>query len=233
MKGPVVYFLCICILQEFIKKQFKEFKVVVQGLLTEAELATIKENALGMLDALDSRYEFISAYENVGSCLTDEAISEITLRVRYFMDQAGAYAVKHAFNNKCEGELNKVDVRESQKTCTLLLYTYLTIEKKRHEILTIMMSLLSNSDIYEELNRGYLKVFSHQKRKLAAWLKKTFQNKDTYCGLFKHHADVWGDTKIQQDYVQNIIFHFAPSVKTMDKKCQDFSKFHLQFTTLL
>ena len=153
--------------QEFIEKQFKEQQKVMERLFSKTELETIKENALGMLDALESRQEFISAYEDIGGCLTDEAISEITLRVRYFIDQAGAFAVKHAFNNKCEDELNKSDERQSQETCAFLLYTYLTIEEKRHEILTIMISLLSNSEVYEELNLGYLKVLSHQKQSLG------------------------------------------------------------------
>ena len=195
----------------------------MEKLFNQTELESLKENALGMLDALESRQEFISAYEDIGGCLTDEAISEITLRVRYFMDQAGAYAVKHAFNNKCEGELNKSDERKSQETCTFLLYTYLTIEEKRHEILTIMISLLSNSEVYEELNLGYLNVLSHQKQSLGEWLKTTFENKDTYCGLFKHHNDAWRGNQRQQQ-VQNIIFHFAPSVKGMDRKCIDTSK---------
>jgi len=100
------------------------------------------------------------------------------------------------------------------------LYTYLTIEEKRHEILTIMISLLSNSEVYEKLNQGYLKVLSHQKRTLGAWLKNTLKKTETYCGLFKHHNDAWGDGKRQQ-YVQNIIFRFAPSVKGMDRHCLD------------
>ena len=195
----------------------------MEKLFTQTELETIKENALGMLDALDSRHEFISAYEDVGGCLSDEVVSEITTRVRYFMDQAGAYAVKHAFNNKCEEELGKFDERQSQTTCTFLLYTYLTIEEKRHEILTIMISLLANSEVYEELNQGYLKVLSHQKRTLGAWLKKTFENKETYCGLFKHHTDAWGGDKRMQ-YVQNIIFYFTPSVKGMARQCLDTSE---------
>jgi len=206
--------------REFIEKQFKQQQDFMKKMFTQTEVETIKENALGMLDALESRHEFISAYEDVGGCLSDDAISEITLRVRYFMDQAGAYSVKHAFSNKCAGELKKVDVRQSQKTCTFLLYTYLTIEEKRHEILTIMMSLLSNSEKYEELNQGYLKVLSHQKQTLRLWLQETFKDRDTYCGLFKHHNDVWGGSQRRQ-HIQNIIFHFAPSVKSMDRKCLD------------
>ena len=116
-------------LQEFIEEQFNQQKKVMETLFTRTELETIKENALGIMDALEARHEFILAYEDVGGCLTDEAISEITLRVRYFMDQAGALAVKQAFNNKCEGELSSIEESQSQKTCTFLLYTYLTIEE--------------------------------------------------------------------------------------------------------
>ena len=202
----------------------------MEKLFTQTELETIKENSLGMLDALESRHEFISAYEDE-VCLSDEVVSEITSRVRYFMDQASSYAVKHAFNNKCEEELDKVDERQSQTTCTFLLYTYLTIEEKRYEILTIMISLLSNSDIYQDLNQGYLKVLSHQKRTLGAWLKKTFEKKETYCGIFHHHAYAWGDDKRMQ-YVLNTIFHFAPSVKEMDKQCLDTSRASHLFVNL-
>ena len=44
--------------QEFIEKQFEEQKTLMEKLFTQTELETIKENALGMLDALDSRHEF-------------------------------------------------------------------------------------------------------------------------------------------------------------------------------
>jgi len=94
------------------------------------------------------------------------------------------------------------------------------IEEKRHEILTIMMSLSSNSEKYEELNQGYLKVLSHQKQTLRSWLQSTFEDRDTYCGLFKHHNDVWGGSQRRQ-HIQNIIFHYAPSVRSMDRECLD------------
>ena len=197
--------------------------------MTETELETLRSTALGIMDALESRFAFISAYEDVGGCLTDEAISEITQRVEYFMDQSGTYLLKHTFSNVCSKELTKLDERESQKICSFLLYTYLTIEEKRYEILTIMMALLSNSEVYEELNQGYLKVVNHQKETLITWLNGTFSKPDTYCGLFMHHVDSWGNKKNLQ-HVQNIIFHFAPTIKNTEAQCLDTSKYLIETT---
>ena len=205
--------------KEFIEKEFEKQRSFMEKLWTKTELESFKIKALGIMDALESRYEFISAYEDIGSCLEDNVVAEITQRVEYFLDQSDVYAVKHAFDIKCPAELTKADALESQKACSFLIYTYLTIEEKQHEILTIMLSLLFNSENYEELTHGYLKVQAEKKETLRQWLSKTFKVTDTYCGLFFFHKDVWGgDAKMQ--HVKNIIFHYSPEVKDMEKKCR-------------
>ena len=47
------------------------------------------------------RYEFLLAYEGIGSCLSSEDVAEITERVEYFLDQKDAFAVKHSFDQNC------------------------------------------------------------------------------------------------------------------------------------
>ena len=204
--------------KEFIEKEFEKQRNFMEKLWTKTELESFKIKALGIMDSLESRYEFISAYEDIDSCLEDNVVAEITQRVEYFLDQSDAYAVKHAFDTKCPAELTKVDALESQKACSFLIDTYLTIEEKQQEILTIMLSLLFNSENYEELTNGYLKVQAEKKKTLRQWLSKTFKVPDTYCGLFVFHKDVWGSDE-RMKHVKNIIFHYSPEVKDMDNNC--------------
>ena len=149
--------------KKFIKEEFSKQEKLFRKLMTQTELESVKAKALGVLDALQSRYAFIAAYEGLATCLKEEAVSEITQRVEYFMDQSDAEAVKHTFDTICPSELTKGEATDSQQVCGFLLFTYLVIEEKRHEILTIMINLLSNTENYQELNYGYMNVQSHQK----------------------------------------------------------------------
>ena len=166
----------------------------------------------------NSRFEFISAYEGVESCLKDNVVNEITQRVEYFLDHADAAAVKHTFDVYCPSELAKVEARESQKVCTFLLYIYLVIEEKRQEILTIMLSLLYNSENFEELTSGYLNVQSHQRQLLNEWVTDTFSS-DVYCGIFVYHEAAW-ENKMMKKETQNFISHISPGIDFTDPKSQ-------------
>ena len=190
--------------KRFIEEQFLKQEKVIEQLLTKTELERVKSKSLGVLDALNSRYEFIEAYEGLGNCLKDEVIAEITNRVEYFMDESDVLTIKHTFDQKCSAVMTSGKELDSQTTCGFLLYTYLILEEKRQEILTIMISLLSLSEGFEELNYGYINVQSNQKDSLSKWISKTFKNSKVYCGLFVYHKDAWYNPKQMED-VKRII----------------------------
>ena len=163
------------------------------------------------------RYEFLLAYEGIGSCLSSEDVAEITERVEYFLDQKDAFAVKHSFDQNCPKVLVDAEALDSQTVCGFLLSTYLLIEEKRFEILTIMISLLSTSEEYKMLNHGYDQVFLFQKNTLSQWLESTFSNETTYCGLFHYHDTAWKSQQQKTDVLTRLK-RASPSFQQMD--CQ-------------
>ena len=204
--------------RKFIEEQFAKQAKLFKNLMTQTELEGVKAKALGVLDALQSRFEFIAVYEGVETCLTDEAISEITQRVEYFMDQSDASSVKHTFNAYCPRLLSQREASDNQQVCGFLLFTYLVIEQKRFEILTVMISLLTNTENFQHLTDGYLNVQSQQKKALTDWMLRTFGVTETYCGLFVYHKDIWNGRKNQMETTLNVLHYFAPDL--MDKKSQ-------------
>ena len=222
--------------KEFIEKQFKDQQIFMKKLMTDAQLEAVQSRAFGVLDALESRYEFITAYEGMTTCLSEDVINQVTLRVEYFMDESHAESIKHAFDNLCPEVLESGEKADSQTICGLLTYTYLIIETKRHEILTVMLSLLADSEKYEELTMGYLKVKTFQKKRLTKWLGNRFGSEDpkTYCGLFVYHRAIWQQKQLDETIA--IIHRLAPKVKDQQYKCERgkvlrnkrYMSFHLQ-----
>ena len=150
--------------------------------------------------------------------MKEDVVNEITQRVEYFLDHADAASVKHTFDVFYPSELALSEARESQKVCTFLLYIYLVIEEKRQEILTVMLSLLYNSENFEELTSGYLKVQSHQRQILNEWVTDTFTS-DVYCGIFVYHEAAWENEKMKKE-TQNFITHISPVIDFTDPKSQ-------------
>ena len=207
--------------RKFIEEQFSKQQDFFKDLMTQTEVENVKAKALGVLDALQSRFEYISAYEDLESCLKEESVVEITQRVEYFMDQSDAESVKHTFDTYCPNLLSSGQFSGSQRVCGFLLYTYLVIEEKRHEILTIMINLLANTENFEELNYGYLNVQSHQQVALADWIQNTIGQTDTYCGLFVYHKGMWNDKELQLEYVNKTLLTFAPDLDDTKSQCKN------------
>ena len=109
--------------KEFIEEQFKEQKTFIEDIMGQTQLENVQAKAYGVLDALESRYEFITAYEGVSTCLNEDVINQATLRVEYFMDESDAQAIKHAYDMHCPEELNVGGHRPRQVVCGLLIYT--------------------------------------------------------------------------------------------------------------
>ena len=100
-----------------------------------------------------------------------------------------------------------------------LLSSYLVIEEKRQEILTIMISLLANSEELEELTLGYLNVQAQQKKELTNWLHMTMGDSETYCGLFVYHKTIWSGKEEQMEDTINLINHSAPNLQYLINQC--------------
>ena len=196
--------------RKFIKEQFSKQEKFIDLKITETELESVKARALGVLDALEARYEFIAPYEGLGTCLQENVASEITKRVEYFMDQSDAASVKHTFDTFCPKHLELGEANDAVEVCAFLLYTYLVIEEKRQEILTVMLSLLANDEGFKELSYGYLNVQEHQKEDLQSWIKKSLGNKETYCGLFFYHKPIWKGQTMEETL--QYIEHLAPEL---------------------
>ena len=67
--------------KEFIEKQFKEQNIFMQKLMNQTQVENVQAKAYGVLDAIESRYEFITAYKGVSTCLNEDVINQVTLRV--------------------------------------------------------------------------------------------------------------------------------------------------------
>ena len=86
-----------------------------------------------------------------------------------------------------------------------------------------MLTLLSETEVYEELNIGYLNVLNHQKQTLAEWLEGVFSNADTFCGTFYINREAWTKSKNSNllKLSEDIIYFFAPSIKKMKNQCPE------------
>ena len=206
--------------KKFIKEQFSKQEKFMLKLVTKTELESVKARALGVLDALQSRYEFIAAYEGLGTCLKENVVAEITQRVEYFMDQSDGASVKHTFDVICPDVIKKTEASKNQQVCAFLLYTYVVIEEKRQEILTIMLSLLANDENFDQLTYGYLAVQEHQRKDLREWLMTTVGKVETYCGLFVYHLAVWDGKERQLRELMDLIAFMAPGLKNHKDKCE-------------
>ena len=86
------------------------------------------------------------------------------------------------------------------------------IEEKRHEILSIMLGLLSNSESYGDLTNGYLNVKAHLQNSFTDWIKTTFNDPIVYCGMFFYHAAAWPSSDRMAE-VHKLILHYHPDLK--------------------
>ena len=183
---------------KMIKEEFEKQREAFEAMLDASELQTIETKAMGVLDALESRDDFISAYDGLETCLSDDVAAEITERVNYFTDQFEIYTISHVFDKKClnlakKSELSK-DEPKQFRACATLLYTYLTIEKKKRHILSRMIALLSNSKSHYQVSDGYLEVLYKDRIKMSAWLNDTFlieSSQDVFCGMFFNDMAQW------------------------------------------
>ena len=189
---------------EMIKEEFKNQRKAFQTMLDASELQSIETKAMGVLEALSERDEFISAYDGLETCLSDTVAAEITERVSYFTDQAEVFTIRHVFEQKClqlakksaltlEGFLSEDEIKQS-RACTTLLYTDLTIEKKKRHILSRMIGLLSSSKNHYQVSDGYLRVQNNEGKTLSAWLENTFLDppvQDVFCGMFFYDMCPW------------------------------------------
>ena len=207
--------------KKFIEAEFAKQTKQMKEFITESEVESVKAKAMGVLDALDSRYAFILSYEGISSCLDEEVINEVTHRVEYFMDQGDAASVKHTFNTFCVEKLHSAEASNSLKPCVLLLYVYLVIEKKRNEMLTLMLNTLSNSEEYMELSYGYVAVQAQQKTELSDWLENLFgTDTDTYCGIFVYHRNIWYGNEENHQETISLIKQMAPGLEFSADNCQ-------------
>ena len=155
----------------------------VQEMETQMEFDRLKYKALGLLDALEVRFDFIYSYRGVEKCLKDPMAAEITGRVEYFMDQAEVFNIKNVFSLNCKNIFFTLRMNNGHlDSCFFLLYTYVILEQKRHEILLLMINLLANSIDVNLLNAGYLSIQKIQKDETFKWLEKAV-DKDVYCAL--------------------------------------------------
>ena len=192
---------------EMIKEQFQALRKDMRLILDEVQLQNMETKALGLLDALSSKQEFISAYDGLETCLSDEVAAEITERVGYFTEQAEVFNIRHVFDEKCpklaeNATAKMTDEEQVQlKLCATLMYTEMVIEHKKRYILGRMMALLSNSKKHYQVTDGYFKVDLNERRSLKEWLESSTLYKDpfdskslpkVYCGLFFHNMKSWG-----------------------------------------
>ena len=227
---------------KMLKEQFKELRKNLELKLDEVQLQNMETKALSLLDALSSKQEFISAYDGLETCLSDEVAAEITERVGYFTEQVEVFNVRHVFDEKCPklAETAKANMNNEEqvqlKLCATLLYTEMVIELKKRYILGRMMVLLSKSKKHYQVTDGYLKVDLNERRTLKAWLESSVLFKDpmdsksvpkVYCGLFYHNMKSWDFDLTDEGprrYTLELLHMFADMDKDIRINCFDDGK---------
>ena len=186
---------------------------------------------MGILDALSSRHTFIVTYEGLGECLDDEVIIEITQRVEYFMDESDTAYIRNMYDKFCPSELDKAQTTDAQTVCSILLYAYVMIADKRYEMITLMLSLLANTERFSELTLGYINVQEEQKKSFIDWLETSFAGTDDYCSLFEYHLQLWDENEVRKAETLRLIDHYAPIV-SLQKNCISSGKINRKLCNL-
>ena len=180
---------------KMIQKEFNETRKYMTDLIGKENLEIVETKAMGILDALNSRYIFIASFDGLEECLSDTVASEITERVDYFTDQSEIFSIRHYFDLKCPELIHANDddpEKRSQRTaCATLLYTELTIERHKKHIISRMIGLLSKTSNHYQLVDGYLQVRSNEEKSLTSWLEQTILPKDLYCNMFHYDMKMW------------------------------------------
>ena len=186
---------------EMIKDEFDKTREFIKELLPEENLEIFESKAMGILDALKSRFTFIASFDGLEECLSDSVASEITERVDYFNDQSDVFSIRHYYDHKCPGVIGKNDtdignesidnVRMQRQACATLLYIELLIERTKKQILAGMIGLLSKTPNHYQLVDGYLQVRNNEEKSLRNWLNKTILQTRNYCNMFHFNMEMW------------------------------------------
>ena len=186
---------------EMIKDEFDKTREFIKELLPEENLEIFESKAMGILDALKSRFTFIASFDGLEECLSDSVASEITERVDYFNDQSDVFSIRHYYDFKCPGVIGKNDsdignesidnVRMQRQVCATLLYIELLIERTKKQILAGMIGLLSKTPNHYQLVDGYLQVRNNEEKSLRNWLGKTILQTQNYCNMFHFNMEMW------------------------------------------
>ena len=213
---------------KMIKEEFAKQNEAIKVMLDASELQSIETKAMGVLDAIASREEFISAYDGLDTCLSDVVAAEITERVNYFTDQAEVYTIRHVFDKKCQMLAKKSTPSDEElpqlKVCAMLLYTEMVIEKRKRHTLSRMIGLLSNSKSHYQLSDGYLRVENKERKALSNWLESSVLKEDVFCGLFNYNMSVWDflyDDSLPRSLTLSLMATFTDEDKVARINCID------------
>ena len=199
----------------------------VQEVETQMEFDRLKYKALGLLDALEVRFDFIYSYKGVEKCLKDPMAAEITGRVEYFMDQAEVFNIKNVFSLNCKNIFFTLEMHNGHlDSCFFLLYTYVILEQKRNEILLLMINLLANSIDVNLLNAGYLSIQKIQQDEIHKWLSETV-DKDVYCALMDgYNYNNQRANSFEVSRLKLAMQFFGYPMLEMNNYCDQFCKYY-------
>ena len=208
--------------KKFIEQQFEDQRGKMIGLMkqegeavniVETEFDQLKLQTLGMIESLETRFDFMNYFKGMEGCLQDPLASEIMNHIEYFLEQANISKLKNIFTSRCAPLLFTQVINFD--SCFFLLNTFLTIETKKHVIIMIMINLLSDSKNLNQLTDGYLDLESVYRLENRDWLLKIL-HQDHYCEIMKHYGIM--DTNQGEQIKQTAQFFDFP-VQEMDIQC--------------
>ena len=178
---------------KMIKEEFSKTREFMGEVVGQANLEIFEAKAMGILDALKSRYIFIASFDGLEECLSDTVASEVTERVDYFTDQSDIFSIRHYFDMNCPKLIEENDDKKSKQrqACATLLYTELVIERNKKHILSRMIGLLSKTSNHYQLVDGYLQVRTNEEESLTSWLEQTILPNELYCTMFHYDMNMW------------------------------------------
>ena len=187
-------------------EELKEF------ILNEKMIA-ISSKAKSVLVEIFEKFTFLKSVDNTD--VQDHEADAINQQIAVMATSSEVAEVRHSFEELCVNANNQLINQCTRnilkkKFCTMIAYSYFSIEKYRDMTLIGLVSLLQKTK-YSSLNPRYLKVQNQRKQDIKKWISKVFV-KEVACPVFKTETQYWE----KQEHMNDVLDYFEyvdPSLK--------------------
>ena len=172
----------------------------------------------GTYKEIFEKFTFLKSGENTH--VQDHEADAINQQIAVMATSSEVAGVRHSFEELCVNANNQLINQCTRnilkkKFCTMIAYSYFSIEKYRDMTLIGLVSLLQKTK-YSSLNPRYLEVQNLRKQNIMKWISKVFV-KEVACPVFKTETQYWE----KQEHMNDVLDYFEYVDPTLKKNMTD------------